>query len=153
MRNWFHTKAGARFLNGQTRWFNLRAPHGYAVLTTLGRRSHKQRRACVRAVVRGSRAILVATGGRTCDWFRNIEAHPHVCIRIGKTTFEAIARPAGDEEVSVLAHEFCRDVFLFDRFASVVNQRGMPTTRRIRAMHERWCTEGMIAVVDTASTR
>ena len=148
VRNWFHTKAGARFLNGQTRWFKIRAPRGYALLTTRGRRSGRQRTACVRAVVSGRRAIIVATGGRTCDWLLNIEAEPDVSVRLGAATLAGRGRLATDEETGDLTEAFCREVYLFDRVASLVNQRGVPSARRVRALHERWCSEGTIAVVE-----
>ncbi len=148
VRNWFHTKPGARFLNAQTRWFNLRAPRGYTVLTTVGRRTGTPRRACLRAVLSGQRAIIVATGGRTSDWLLNIESNPHVTMRIGRATRTGVARTVRDDEVAVLSETFSRPVYLFDRVASVVNQRGLPTNARIRALHEQWCKQGMIAMVD-----
>jgi deazaflavin-dependent oxidoreductase (nitroreductase family) len=151
IRNWFHTKPGARFLNRMTAWFKIRAPRGYGALTTRGRRSGRQRTACVRAVVSGRRAILVATGGRTCDWLPNIEAEPHVSLRLGGATLEGRGRPAAADETHDLAEAFCRKVYLFDRVSFVVNQRGIFTASRIRSFHDRWCREGSIVVVEFAT--
>jgi deazaflavin-dependent oxidoreductase (nitroreductase family) len=132
----------------QTAWFRFACPRGYAVLTTIGRRTGRTRRSCVRAVMTGDRAILVATGGRGCAWLVNLEAHPVVELHIGRSSRRGTARLAASDVARTLTREFADPVYNWDRLASVVNQRGLPTTARIRAMHQRWCREGLMALVD-----
>jgi hypothetical protein len=73
-------------------------------------------------------------------------------MRVGTASFEGLARPATDEETDDLSGAFCREIYMFDRTSFVVNQRGMPTARRIHAFYERWCAEGTIVVVDLTTT-
>jgi deazaflavin-dependent oxidoreductase (nitroreductase family) len=151
LRNWFHTKAGARFLNAQTAWFKLMAPRGYAVVTTTGRRTGRTRRSCVRAIVTNGRAIVIATGRESTDWLANLQADHNVTLRVGRRDRRGKARLSGAEEIDASSSLFCAPVYWFDRVASVVNQRGLPTARRIRLLHRQWCTEGVIVIVDFAT--
>src|SRR5262245_32591452 len=73
-------------------WF-AHGPHpGMGVLTTIGRRSGKRRRHCVRAIRTGDRVYLVAIPGRHAAWISNLRANPHVTLQIRGTTLEGSAR-------------------------------------------------------------
>ncbi|MFB9837455.1 hypothetical protein [Actinoallomurus acaciae] len=51
------TLTGARFLNAfQVPWFRIAPPRGFGVLTTVGRKTGKTRRTCVRAIRDGTGA-------------------------------------------------------------------------------------------------
>jgi deazaflavin-dependent oxidoreductase (nitroreductase family) len=149
VRDWFHTKQGARFLNAQTSWFRLYTPKGFAVLSTVGRRTGKMRRTNVRLIVRGDKGFLVSIGAGSVGWLQNVRARPHVELRIGRTTRTGRARPPSDEqEVLEAIQTYCETVNWFDYVEGIVNQRGRPTAARIRSMHARWCEQGLVIVVD-----
>lgn len=64
----------------------------FCYLTTTGRRtgaSHEIEMWYARA---GERIYLLAGGGRTSDWVRNIEADHRVSVRVDDDRFEAVAR-------------------------------------------------------------
>ena len=149
VRGWFHTKAGARFLNAQTAWFRLRSPKGFAILETTGRRSGAHRSSCVRAVIEGDRAYLVAIGGPSTAWLQNASAQADVTLRTGRRRRSAIAREIVDEQERVDAETaFVTSVFPFDRMSAVINQRGAPARRHIRSMHQRWFDHGTPVVLE-----
>jgi deazaflavin-dependent oxidoreductase (nitroreductase family) len=149
LRNWFHTKAGARFLNHITAWFRIYAPRGYAVLTTVGRRTGTTRRSNVRLIPSGNCAFLVAIAGQTNDWLHNLHDKPEARLRIGRRDRACRARPPRDEVERLAAHTaYCDSLHWFDYFSSIVNQRGIPSPRRMREMHARWIDEGELFVME-----
>ena len=148
VRNWFHTKHGARFLNFQTAWFRVAAPKSYAVLTTVGRRTGRRRRSNVRFVVDGNTGYLVSIAGQTNDWYHNLRANPDVQLRIGWRNRIGRAHPPRDDNERLTARAAYVDALnWFDFFSSVVNQRGFPSPRRIRELHESWIDEGRMVIV------
>ena len=148
VRDWFHTKAGAKFLNLQTAWFRVVAPTGYAVLTTVGRRSGKPRRSNVRAITRGDHLYVVSITGRANDWFHNLDANPEARLRLGRRNRTGRARqPRNDEERLAARAAYCDTITGFDFISSLVNQRGIPRPRRIREQHTRWFAEGELFVI------
>jgi deazaflavin-dependent oxidoreductase (nitroreductase family) len=148
VRTWFHTRNGARFLNLQTAWFRIAAPKGYAVLTTIGRRTGRRRRSNVRFVVAGDTGYLVSIPGQTNDWHHNLRANPDVRVRIGWRNRIGRAHVPRDENERQTARAAYVDALnWFDFCSSVVNQRGIPSPRRIRELHQSWIDEGRIVVV------
>jgi deazaflavin-dependent oxidoreductase (nitroreductase family) len=151
VRDWFHTKAGARFLNLQTAWFRIGAPKGYAVLTTVGRRTGRPRRSNIRAIRRGDRIYVVSITGGSTGWFHNLQANPSVRLRLGRRNRTGRARqPRNDEERLAARAAYCDTITWFDFISSVVNQRGIPWPRRIRELHTRWIDEGNLFVIELA---
>lgn len=149
VRDWFHTRAGAKFLNLQTAWFRIAAPKGYAVLTTVGRRSGKPRRSNVRAIRRGDHIYVVSIAGRANDWFHNLDANPEARLRIGRRNRTGRARQLRDEGERLAARAaYCDHITGFDFISSLVNQRGIPWPRRIREMHTRWFDEGELFIIE-----
>ncbi|HEU4759655.1 MAG TPA: nitroreductase family deazaflavin-dependent oxidoreductase [Dehalococcoidia bacterium] len=57
-------------------WTKLRPPEGFAVLTTIGRKSGKPRRQSVRAIRQDDRVVVVAMMGQRAQWLKNIRANP-----------------------------------------------------------------------------
>ncbi len=149
VRNWFHTKTGARFLNAQTSWFRIYAPPGWGLLATIGRRSGATRRSCVRVTTVGQRGFLVAIGGKTTDWLQNALAHPRVSLRMGYRTRTGHARrPQTEDEQAAAMRAYRETLTWFDFISSLVNQRGFPSPERIRAMHARYSKQGTMLVID-----
>ncbi len=72
---------------------------GYmGVLTTTGRRSGVQRRTPLNyAILDGSVYLLAGFGPRT-DWLRNLQAHPHVALRLPGRNIAGLAEVVEDPE-------------------------------------------------------
>ena len=149
VRDWFHTKRGARFLNRQTAWFRLYAPKGFGLLTVSGRRSGEPHRYSVRAIVQHRRAVVVSIGGVGTSWFQNITSEPRVRLRIGHRTCSGVARVVRDaEERLEVQRVYVDPVNWFDFVSSFVNQRGIPSATRIRALHTKWFDEGVPLIIE-----
>ena len=149
VRNWFHTRTGARFLNAQTSWFRIYAPSGWGLLTTTGRRSGSVRRSCVRIITVGQRGFLVAIGGETTHWLQNALLNSRVAVRVGSRTRTGDARrPQTEDERAMAMTAYCETITWFDFINSLVNQRGLPSPKRIRAMLATWFRHGTALVVD-----
>jgi deazaflavin-dependent oxidoreductase (nitroreductase family) len=141
---------GGRVLSAlQMPWFALLPPKGYCVLTTIGRKSGKKRRRCLRVIHRGSRGYMVSIGGPDAAWIKNIRANPHVQLRARGGTFQAIAHEITDPDEMRDAHDaFCRTVNPADFGAFLLHMRGAPTPRRIRELLSRWFSVGIPLVVE-----
>jgi deazaflavin-dependent oxidoreductase (nitroreductase family) len=88
---------GGRILSAlELPWFILLPPRGFGVLTTIGRKSGKLRRKCVRATRCGDSVYLVSIGGPDIAWLKNIQANPNVFLRIPGGTFTGRARELTD---------------------------------------------------------
>ena len=133
---------GSRILNAlQQPYFMLLPPHGYAVLTTTGRKTGKRRRKCVRAIRNGDKVYLVSLPGKYGGWFRNIQAQPQVKLRMRGGIFDGVAREITDrDEYETARAIYCDTVYPFDRGSYVNHRTGRPTEERIREMLERWFT-------------
>jgi len=78
--------------------------HGFAsllgrlilVLTTTGRVTGLPRRTPLQYEEVDGRLVVAAGWGIRSDWYRNLQAHPEVEVRIGRRRFRAIARPVSD---------------------------------------------------------
>ena len=87
------TPTGGRILSAmQVPWFTVLPPRGFGVLTTIGRRSGRRRRTCVRVVRVEDTAYLTAIRGPRSGWLRNLRANRTVWLRIRGGTFAGIAR-------------------------------------------------------------
>lgn len=72
------------------------------LLTTVGRKSGRFRHTPLeyrREPSTGSLIVMAGWGGNT-DWRRNLQANPHVLVRVGWRTFEAVAEPLSDADVA-----------------------------------------------------
>jgi deazaflavin-dependent oxidoreductase (nitroreductase family) len=88
-------RVGGRFLRG--------AP--VMLLTTVGRKSGRPRRAPLLYLRDGENVVIVASMGGMSQhplWFRNLEANPDVEVQIGGETRKMRARRASDEEKAAL---------------------------------------------------
>ena len=64
----------------------------FCYLTTRGRRSGRPHEIEIWFALDGSTLYLLAGGGDTSDWVRNLAAEPAVTMRLGATTYDATAR-------------------------------------------------------------
>ena len=70
----------------------------FAYLTTTGRRTGHPHTIEIWYVVVEGEVWMIAGGGTSSDWVRNLLADPRVSVRIGDDTFEGVARvDAGGE--------------------------------------------------------
>jgi deazaflavin-dependent oxidoreductase (nitroreductase family) len=135
-------------------WFAVFPPKGYGVLTTIGRKSGKKRRRCIRVIQRGSRGYMVSIPGPDAAWIKNIRANPHVQLRARGGTFQAVAHAITDpDEMRDARDAFCRTVTAADFGAFLLHMRGAPTPRRIRGLLDRWFSVGIPLVVEITPLR
>lgn len=133
------TRAGGKILNALQRpLFMVLPPKAVAVLTTIGRRTGKRRRNCVRAVRRGNKVFLVSLPGRYGGWYRNLKANPRVELRIRSGRFRGVAREIGDAaEYEEARAAYCDTVTFFDYIEYVNHRDSRPTRDRIQELHTR----------------
>ena len=140
--------SGGRALSAlQLPWFALLPPAGYGVLTTVGRRTGKRRRKCVRAIRRGDSVYIVAI--RRSAWLRNLQADPHMRLRIRGGTFSGVARQLHDAaERQRAMTAYCETINPVDFLACRLHRPGRPTRSRIRELHRTWFEKGTPVVVE-----
>ncbi|NUW35664.1 nitroreductase family deazaflavin-dependent oxidoreductase [Nonomuraea sp. SMC257] len=71
------------------------------LITTIGRRSGLPRRTALIYGRDGDRHLVVASNGGAADhplWFHNLLARPQVKVQVGAEVFDAVARPAAEDE-------------------------------------------------------
>ncbi len=139
-------------------FFAIRTPAGYAVLTTTGRKSGRQRRKCIRAIRRGDRvfivqlrppALAIERPTVVSAWLWNIRANPNVSLRIGRRTYAGTAREIEDPvELERAREAICETVHLIDFDECALHLRGRPTREKIRALHRYWFDTGIPLVVE-----
>ncbi len=144
------TPRGGRILSAlQLPLFLAFPPRGFGVLTTVGRKTGKKRRKCVRAITRDDKAFLVSLRGQYGAWYRNLAANPHVELRIRGGRFRGIAREIRDADEYARAREaYCETLNFFDRLEYLAHRLGWPTKDRIRDLHVRWFTACTPIVID-----
>lgn len=149
------TPKGGRLLSGaQLPWFTALPPAGFGVLTTIGRKTRKTRRRCVRAIRRGDTAYLVAIGGEHSRWLKNVRAHPEVALRIRGGRFTGVVRePCDPGEIDEARAVFCETVKPFDYGECMVHRAGRPTREKIVALHRKWFEGGAPLVVELRRSR
>lgn len=79
------------------------ADEEYCYLTTTGRISGRPHEIEIWFAIRGDTLYLLSGGGELSDWVRNLRANPSAAVRIGKRTFQGMARdvPEGQEEALI----------------------------------------------------
>jgi len=73
-------------------------PGGWALLETTGRRSGQPRRVPVGNGLRGPHFWIVAEHGRHADYVRNLEADPHVRVKVGRRWRSGIAHVLPEDD-------------------------------------------------------
>ena len=129
--------------------YTVMPARGTGVLTTKGRKTGKLRRKCVRVIVKGNKAYLVAIGGENLAWLKNIRANPKVRLRIPGGTYWGIAHEVRDEGERQEAREaFIGTVMPFDYVECAFHRRGRPSREKIQELHTTWFEGGIPVIVD-----
>jgi len=125
------------------------APAGFAILTTIGRKSGRRRPKCIRAIRRSNRVYIVALRppelaierpAAVSAWVWNIRATPNVRLRIGSRTHRGTAREIDDPvELGRAGEAICGTVNASDYGECLLHLRGLPTRAKIKALH-RYCS-------------
>ena len=141
---------GARVLSAlQLPWYTVMPPKGTGVLTTKGAKTGQLRRKCVRVIVIGNRAYLVAIGGENVAWSRNIRVNPNVRLRIPGGTFSGVAREIRDEAEREEAREaFVGTVVRWYYAECNFHRPGRPTREKIQELHRTWFENGVPVIID-----
>jgi deazaflavin-dependent oxidoreductase (nitroreductase family) len=94
------TTLGTRIVNPVVRFLVERgiAPPSYAILETTGRRSGQPRRTPVGNGLDGDTIWIVAEHGRRAGYVRNIQADPHVRVKVGGRWREGVAHVMPDDD-------------------------------------------------------
>jgi deazaflavin-dependent oxidoreductase (nitroreductase family) len=139
------------------------APGGFAVITTVGRKSGKPRRKCVRAIRRGNTAYIVALRPPevaierptfVSGWVWNIRANPIVRLHLGVHTHTGRAHEIDDPvELEHAREAVCETVNASDYGECLLHLRGLPTREKIMALHRYWFDTGIPLAVDLSGSR
>lgn len=139
-------------------FFLLRPPVGFGVLTTIGRKTGKARRKCIRVIRRGDVAYLVqlrppqvavTRPTAVTGWVWNIRANPNVRLRIRGGTFSGVAREISDPvERDQARAAICESVNLLDYAECDAHLRGLPTRDKIKDLHRYWFDTGIPLAID-----
>jgi len=139
------------------------APPGYGVLTTIGRKTGKSRRKCVRVLRSGEHAYLVALRlphiaverpAAAQAWLWNIRANPSVRLQIRGGTFDGHAREIADADERGRARSLlCDTVFPNDYGECALHLRGWPTRSKIQELHRYWFETGVPIAIDLKEHR
>ena len=139
-------------------FFLIRPPLGFGVITTIGRKTGKRRRRCIRVTRRGNKAYIVQLRppalamthpSAAAAWVWNIRANPAVTLRIRGGTFQGVARELKDPaELEQAREAVCETVNLFDYGECDVHLRGLPTRAKIKDLHRYWFDTGIPLVVE-----
>jgi deazaflavin-dependent oxidoreductase (nitroreductase family) len=131
---------------------------GYGVITTMGRKTGKARRRCIRVIRRGNKAYIVSLRppelamvrpSAVAAWVWNIRSNPNVTLRICGGTFAGLARELTDQvELAEARAAFCEKVNLGDYGECALHLRGLPTRAKIEELHRYWFDTGIPLVVD-----
>lgn len=138
--------------------FLLRPPDGFGVITTIGRKTGKRRRKCVRVIRRGDRAYLVqlvpphlalTQPGTVAGWVWNIRANQHIRLRISGGTYDGLAREVTEPaELERARAAICETINLFDYAECRAHLRGLPTRAKVKELHRYWFDTGHPLVIE-----
>jgi deazaflavin-dependent oxidoreductase (nitroreductase family) len=138
-------------------------PAGYGILTTIGRKTGRPRRKCVRVIRRGDRAYLVAlrlphisVANPTAvnAWLWNIRANPNVLLRTRGGPFKGVASEITDTEERRRARSLICDIVYPNDYAEcALHLRGLPSRTKIQELHRYWFETGTPVVIDLKEPR
>ena len=130
----------------------LPTPRGYAILTTIGRKTGKPRPRAIRAVREGEQVYAVALLGDKCAWLINVRANPKVTLRLGTKTMPATARQVTDPDELVRAAAAYHAIAGWYDYLDYVNYVwSIPTRKNLLAAHDRWFETGPVIAFDLAA--
>lgn len=139
-------------------FYVLATPPGHAVVTATGSRTGKPRPTCLRVVRRGDVAYVVmlrppaaaiVDPSSVAAWVRNIRADPEVRLKLGHRTVSGVAREVDDPaEMEIARRAVCETVHLVDDGECGLHLRGLPTRKKIKALHRYWFETGIPIAID-----
>jgi deazaflavin-dependent oxidoreductase (nitroreductase family) len=131
-------------------FFMIRPPRGYGVLKTVGRRTGKVRRRCIRAIpMDENRVVLVAIrGAARSGWAKNLQVNPEIALRLPGGSFTGRARELAPSERPEARSAYCDTVHSFEYLEHLVWKPGRPTVASIRDLHTGWFEHGTPFVID-----
>jgi deazaflavin-dependent oxidoreductase (nitroreductase family) len=132
-------------------WRVSPTPRGLALLTTVGRRTGKRRHRAIRAVRDGDRVYAVAFFGDDCAWVKNVRAQPNVKLKLGATTYDAVASVVGDAERHRAAEAYVAAAGWFDYVDYVNFVWSLPTRAKMLRAYEEWFNSGTPVVFELRS--
>jgi len=88
------------------------ATDDFCYLTTIGRRSGRPHRIEIWYAADNDTLYMLAGGGRSSDWVKNLVARPQVNVELDGRAYEAIARVVDDGDESERARSL-----VFDKYA------------------------------------
>ncbi|MFF2083306.1 nitroreductase/quinone reductase family protein [Nocardia sp. NPDC058176] len=149
---------GKRLSAAMLPFFRLRAPRGYGVLTTTGRKTGLPRPKCVRVLREGDRAYLVQLMPPNITieqpdavnaWLLNVRADPRVTLELRGGTHGGTAREITDPaELDTARDLLCDTVVPLDFGECAIHLRGLPTRSKIRELHSYWFRTGRAVAID-----
>ena len=150
-----NSAAGGRLLSAlQLPLFMIRPPSGYGVLLTMGRKSGKARRRCVRATRHQNKVVVVAIKGARTGWLKNLESCPDVRVRVRGGTFAARAhRAVGATERHEALQAYCAERSPFEDLEYMMWRTGRPTREGIDDLHRHWFEHGSPVVLELQGVR
>ena len=142
-------------------FYALATPSGHGVLTTVGRRSGRQRRKCIRVVRRGNKAYVVMlrppaaaieNPDAVAAWVLNIRDNPRIRLKLGRHIYRGTAREITDPtELEAAREATCETVHFIDYGECDLHLRGRPTRAKIKELHRYWFETGVPIVIDLAA--
>jgi deazaflavin-dependent oxidoreductase (nitroreductase family) len=144
-------------------FYAIATPPGHAVLTTIGRKTGKQRRKCIRAIRRGDQAyavmmrppvLAIERPTAVAAWLLNIRANPNVQLKLGRRSYRGVAREITDPaELDIAREATCDTVHLVDYGEADLHLRGLPSRAKIRDLHRYWFETGIPIVIDLTDAK
>jgi deazaflavin-dependent oxidoreductase (nitroreductase family) len=97
------------------------------LLSTKGRRTGKPQTTPLTYEERDGAILIASARGGSADWLQNIQANPSVRVRVGKRSFEALAKPIVDPNqiADYLERQMARNPRLFGR---ILRMEGLPAS-------------------------
>ena len=80
-----------------------RAAEDYCYVTTTGRVTSREHTIEIWFAAQGSTIFILAGGGHSSDWVKNVKSRPNVRVHIGDATFPGRARIVDDSAEDALA--------------------------------------------------
>jgi deazaflavin-dependent oxidoreductase (nitroreductase family) len=149
---------GARLSAAMLPFVMTLPPRGYGVLTTIGRKTGKMRRKCIRVIRKQNMAYLVQLRppevairdpSAVAAWVQNLRANPTVYLRIRGGTFPGAARELTEPgELAKAREAICETVVPVDYAECSLHLRGVPTRTKIKELHRYWFDTGVPLVIE-----
>ncbi len=129
-----------RSYNGKSRMSRM-----VLLLTTTGRKSGLERTTPLQFEEIDGVYYVASARGRGADWFRNLQADPHVRVRVGERQFDALAEAITDPERIADFLEYRRQRHP-RMISTLLRLEGLPS-RHTRAELEQFAAEKTVAAL------